>query len=316
MRKLAFMAIITIIILASVPVGVTAQQGDLEPAHLVLSVDNGIDARLNRMDWDVNAWAPLFPAMGVRSSDYIELAGRTTVMVLCSDLTLLDQRGSEVPRCDPYASETFFFYLDDPTWTPDESTEVVVSSADPASFPPEIRDPGAHNLRELSDSERSDIAAQVDTILGLGLSSDAEAFALSSLFRSYGMLFDAIGTLTALPDLQCTERNRTAEITSSDQRTLTESPALYVRLGELYQMIGQNEDANRSYECAVALGESAGDPANTALAYARLANISEDTAEATQLYQLSINNYAMLLAINDANAVLEVCGLRNCTLPQ
>ncbi|MBN1200571.1 MAG: tetratricopeptide repeat protein [Anaerolineae bacterium] len=297
------------------PRNATAQDDTPVPAHLVLSVDNGSDARLNRMDWDVNAWAPLFPAASVRSSDYIDLLGRTTVLILCTDLTLIDQRGSEVPRCEPYPEKTFFVYADNPTWTgPEGAVTIVVTDPNPATFPAEIRNPGAYNLDELIGDELAAIMERTDVILGLDIAPEAQAFALSSFYRSQGMIFDAIGALTALPDLGCTDRRPFVEPPGEGERPLVQSPAVYLRLGEMFQIIGQNEDALRNYRCAAELAQSVGDTADTALAFARQGNIAEDPAEAIQFYQVSIDSYASLGAYDVANAIMEICGSRNCTL--
>ena len=42
---------------------------------------------------------------------------------------------------------------------------------------------------------------------------------------------------------------------------------------------------------------------------------STDPVTATDLYQSAINQYATLGAMDDANALLELCGSRNCALP-
>jgi hypothetical protein len=319
MRKQLLIGLL-ILVVAALAVGAgapreaAAQKGGPEPAALVLSVDNGPDALLNRMDWDVNAWSPLFPAAGLRASDYIDLQGRTTVLVLCTDLQLLDQRGSEVPRCNAYPADVAFYYADDPTWEgPDDPSTVVIQSTDPATFPPEA-DPGAYNLIPLDGDQLARVTARANAVLSLGLSQDAAAFALSSIYRTEEMYFDAITTLTALPDVGCSARRPSVDVPDPTVRTLGGSPVVYLRLGELYQTIGLNDDAGRYYKCAADVADQLGATADSALAYARLANIAADTGTAIQLYQLSINNYAALGAKDPANAMLELCGARNCTL--
>ncbi|MBN1966896.1 MAG: hypothetical protein JW910_19745, partial [Anaerolineae bacterium] len=92
MRRIPSLGLLILAVITALAAGtgalprVTAQGGEPVPTHLVLSVDNGSDARINRMDWDVNGWSPLLPATAVRPNDYIDLAGRTTVIVLCTDL--------------------------------------------------------------------------------------------------------------------------------------------------------------------------------------------------------------------------------------
>ncbi len=291
-------------------IGGTAQGSSPTPAHLVLSIDDGTDAQLNRMDWDVNAWSPVFPGTALRSGDYIELSASTAAVVLCTDLTLLTQRGSEAAQCDPYPYDTFFVFLDDPAWSPDnEASQILVQSTD---FPPEVTNPSALPLVQLSDSQRSTIEGQISQINGLGLPDDAAAFAAASLYRGQGLILDAIQTLTTLPDIECTDRRTTVSDPPTDARPLVKSPLLYLRLGELFQIVGQNEDAQRYYLCASDLAERLNDPADAALAYARQANIA-DPANAVGLYQLSIDRYTALGAAEDASAMLELCGSRSCT---
>ncbi|NLX09516.1 MAG: tetratricopeptide repeat protein [Chloroflexi bacterium] len=319
MRSLISAGLAILIALAAIGIGSGALPGALaqysgpEPAHLVLSVDNGTDARLNRMDWDVNAWAPLVPAASVRASDYIDLSGRTTVRILCANLTVIEQRGSEVPRCDPLPDPAFV-YLDDPTWTSSPDDLQVTVAGEGVEAPPEVDDPGAFTLVPLAEADRAAIVEQSEAILAVDASPEARAFALASYYRTEGLLFDAVSALTALPDLGCTERRPTVELTPDDGLSVLESPVLYLRLGELFQMLGQDEDAGRNYTCAAEIALALNDPANAALAFARRANLADDTAAASELYQAAIDNYAALGAIEQANAMLQICGLRNCTL--
>jgi hypothetical protein len=285
-----------------------------EPAHLVLTLDNGADARLNRVDWDVNAWSPLLPGAGIRSSDYIDLAGRTTVRVLCTDLTLLDQRGSEVPRCNPYPSVTAFYFADDPAWTMrDQSPTVFTLPAGVGTLPPGF-DPGAYGASELSGGSLDTVLAGIQAIQALGVPDDAQALALASLYRSNDLPLDALGVLLALPDLGCTQRP-TVQPPDGEDRPMVQSPVMYLRVGELYEMLGQLDDAARNYQCAATLADGFNDPADSALAYARWANVAPDPAQAVQFYQFSINNYAAIGAVDLVNTVLEICGSRNCTAP-
>jgi tetratricopeptide (TPR) repeat protein len=208
-----------------------------------------------------------------------------------------------------------FFYLDDPTWVPTENPDrVVVGSTDTSAIPQEIDNPGGFNLEALEGDALARVSERTDTILSLDISAEAQAFALSSYYRSEDMLFDAIGVLSAT-DLGCTERSRTVELSGNTERTFAESPVVYLRLGEMYQMLGQRDDAERYYRCSADLATNLQDPANAALANARLANIAQDAAQATEFYQNAINNYMALDATTNANAMLEICGLRNCTLP-
>lgn len=319
MRKLIIPLTLIAVVVLALPVGAqdSGPGGTSEPAHLVLSVDNGGEAHINRMDWDINAWSPLLPATSVRSSDYIDLAGRTTVKILCTDLVLLDQLGSQAPACNAYPTVTAFFFTDDPTWTQRGGIGTVTTlPADMAIIPEEVDNPGAYNLRELSGGELDTLLAQVSAVLALDVSPEARAYALSSLYRGQGALFEALGTLTALPDLGCTRRRPAVDVPTGESRPLTQSPALYIRIGELYEMLNQPPDAQRSYGCAVDLAQALGDTADLALAQARWANIADDPGQAIQFYQQSINNYWALGALTNASAVLEICGSRNCTAPQ
>jgi len=310
--------ILIVIAMLAVPGAIlpaTAQGGaSPEPAHLVLSVDDGTEANINRMNWDVNAWAPLFPGASVRASDYLDLAGRTTLSILCTDLMVINQLGSEAPRCNPYPTTPAFTYADDPTWTMRDKAGAVVTLPN-GTVPPEVRNPGAYTVTELGGAELDTLNAQVSTILGLGIAPEAQAFALSSLYRSQNVLFEAVGVMTAIADLGCSERRPAVEPPPADARPLLQSPVVYLRVGELYEMLGQNDDAMRNYRCASDLAQATSDPADLALAYARQANLSNDPAQAIQLYQQAINNYAQLGAKNNADALLNLCGARSCSIP-
>jgi tetratricopeptide (TPR) repeat protein len=316
-KKMFFISLIVIMALGVLPNAAAQDTGTSpEPAHLVLSV-TGSGARINRMDWDLNAFAPVFPGASVRASDYIDLSGRTTVMVLCTDLTLLDQRGSEVPRCNTYPNLTAFYYVDDPAWSaPDKAITVVTLPADLANIPAEVNKPNSYNQDELVGGELELVLSGVNTINGLDLSAEAKAFALSSFYRSQDVYFEALGALTALPDLGCTARRPTVSPPEGEDRPLVQSPVTYLRVGELYEMLGQIDDALRNYSCAADLAQAVSDPADTALAYARWANVTNDPVEAIQFYQIAIDNYAGLGAAEQANTLLEICGSRNCTLNQ
>jgi hypothetical protein len=314
MRTRLFIFLALAAVLISVPGSAAGQDNSLEPAHLVISVNNGSDALLNRMDWDVNAWAPLFPGTTVRTGDYIELSGRTTVIVMCTDLSLLEQRSSEVPRCDPYPGSTAFFYYDDPTWVPaDNPDRIVVGSVDTSALPQDIGNPNDFNLVTLEGDALARVSDRTSTILSLDIPAEAQAFALASYYRSEDMLLDAISVLSAA-DIGCTEQRPRVE--SNGDRTIDQSPVVYLRLGEMYQMLGQRDAAERYYRCSADLATTLQDPANAALANARLANIAQDPGQATEFYQNAINNYMLLDAATDANAMLEICGSRNCTLPE
>ena len=317
MRKFVIVGLLLIMALAGMMPAVTAQEdtGALEPGHLVLSLDSGGAARVNRMDWDVNAFAPVHAGTTVRGSDYVDLSGRTTVYIVCTDLTLLTQRGSEAPRCDPYPSAPAFYYLDDPTWLPAEGAITVVTQSG-TTVPAEVTTADSHNRNELVGDELTQVTARTDAILGLELDASAKAFALASFYRTEGMYYDALTTLAALPDLGCTARRPSVDAPDSEPVPLVQSPSVYVRIGELYQLLGQPEDALRNYRCAASLSEALEDPANTALSYARQGNLVQDPGQAVQFYQIAIDNYATLGAQDNLNAMAEICGLRNCTVPE
>ena len=298
----------------TIPAG--AQGGGAStPVHLVATVSNDGDARINRMDWDVNAFALVFPGTGVRSNDYIDLTGRTTLSIICTDLTLIEQRGSESPRCGAYPSMTAFFYTDDPAWVaPDASPVIHVLSGGAEGIPAEITDPGQYQVSALDEASRERVSTNTSTILGLNVPAEVQAYALSQYYRGEGMWFDAIGALTALPDLGCTARRAFVEVPADGSRTLESSPVVYIRLGEMFQVIGQTEDAARYYQCAAEAGEAYGDPASVALANARWANVAPALDAAIERYQIAIDNYAALGAADSANVMMELCGMRNCTL--
>ncbi len=285
-----------------------------EPVHLVLALTDEGEANINRMDWDVNAFAPVQPGTAARASDFIEVAGRTTLTILCADLTLIEQHGSEVPRCEPYAPDPAFFYVDDPTWsmTANPVASITVYPPELANTPQDVT-PGAYALVTLSGDALDTVTAQAQTIMGLNISPAAKAFALAGLYRSQGMALEALSMLQALPDVQCSARRPSVDA-SSVSDPLAASPVTYLRMGELYDILGMPDDALRNYICAATRAEETGDPANLALAFARQANLTTDPVRAIELYQQAINAYAGLGAMDDANALLEICGLRNCTL--
>ncbi len=312
-KKMFFIFLIGMVAVGVGPYAAAQDATAPEAAHLVLSV-TGSGARINRMDWDLNAFAPVFPGASVRASDYIDLAGRTTVMVLCTDLTLIDQRGSEVPRCEAYPATTAFYYVDDPAWKAEPPSTVTTLPGE--IIPAEVTNPDAYRVSELSGGALDAAVSAAQTINALAVDDAGRAFALSSYYRSQGALFSALGALTTLPDLGCTVRRPSVEPPTGEDRPLVQSPVTYLRVGELYEMLGQPEDAIRNYACAASLAEALSDPADMALAYARQANVTTDPAQAVQFYQLAINNYAGLGAKTQANTLLEICGSRNCAMGQ
>lgn len=295
---------------------VTAQDTSPELAHLVLGIEVGGTVAINRVDWDVNAFAPVVPGTAVRSSDFLELSGRTTARVLCADLVLLEQRGSEVPRCDLYAQDPAFRYADDPAWQPDEgSLTIVALPADLALLPADV-DATAFTRNELVGDELARVLERTDTIASLDLPVEAQAFALAAYYRTEGMVLDALGVLSVIPDVGCSARRPTVELPGGDDVPLVQSPVLYLRIGELYQMLDLPEDAQRNYLCATRLAEAIGDPATTALGYARQATLFDDPARASEFFQAAIDNYAALGATEDATMLLDLCGRANCALPE
>lgn len=320
MRRLTLTGLITLIMvlgvaLVAVPGAppAVAQGDEAEPAHLVTHIDDGTTVSVNRMDWDVNAFAPVFPGTAVRASDFLDLSGRATVIVLCTDLTVLNQRGSEVPRCDPYPADPAFYYLDDPAWAPPDGPLTVVTQA--GGPVPDGIDASGINRNELTGDQLAAVATRTEAILDLDLDAAPIAFALASYYRTEDMLFDALAVLTALPDLECSERRPTVEPPEGEARPLVKSPVLYLRIGELYQLLGAPDAARRNYFCAAELAGELNAPADEGLAFARQAKLAQDTAEAINLYQRAIDDYAGLGALDAAESLLEICGLRNCALP-
>lgn len=321
MRKLTpSLCLLVLIMIALAALGPAAAQGNdprgdvAEPTHLVLALAEDGQARINRMDWDVNAFAPVSVGLSVRSSDYLELAGRTTLLILCTDLTVLDQRGSEVPRCDTYARTTAFYYADDPAWSMDGQTPTIVSLPPDLARIPEGVNPAAYPTQPLSGGALEALLAQAGTIAALPIAPEAQIFALASLYRGQGLIFEALSALLTLPDLQCSARRPTVDVRAA-ANPFAASPVTYLRLGELYDILNLPEDALRSYRCAADLAVALGDKATAALAFARQANREPDPVRATALYQEAINAFAELGGQSQATTMLEICGLRNCTMP-
>jgi hypothetical protein len=288
-------------------------RGDTEqPAHLVLSVTDGGEAMINRMDWNVNAFAPVQAGTSVRGSDYIDVSGRTTLVILCADLKQIEQLGSEAPQCDPYAQNPAFLYPNSPVWSMvGQQVAVITFPANLASTPDGV-DTSQYRVSELAGGDLDRVVAKQQTITGLSLEPEQKAFALGSFYRGEGMVFEALTTLTALTEGQC---GRTPSVNAAQTSTqIAASPVLYLRIGELYDILGMLDNAARYYQCAAGLAQDNGDQANAGLAFARQANIAPDPVQAIDLYQFAINNYAALGATDDANALLDICGARNCTL--
>jgi hypothetical protein len=210
---------------------------------------------------------------------------------------------------------TAFYYVDDPAWTArNQNSAITLLPGDIASLPADI-DPGSYGAQELSGSGLDLVRSGISTIQALDVPDDAKAFALASLYRSQGALLDAVGVLTNLPDIGCTERRPSVDAPTGEARPMVQSPVLYLRLGELYELLGLTPNASTQYGCALDLANALGDTADAALASARWANIATDPGQAIQFYQQSINSYAQLGAQGNVQAVLDVCGLRNCTPP-
>lgn len=283
-----------------------------QPVHLVLHVADGGEALINRMDWNVNAFAPVYAGTSARSGDYIDLSGRTTLRILCADLTLIEQLGSETPQCDPYAYTLAFFYPNSPVWTMvGERVTVVTFPANLASTPPGVN-VGQYTVDELTGGELDEVLAQQQKITALPLEPEQIAFALGSFYRGQGMIFEAVSTLTAITEGQCS--NRPTVNTGQTTTQIAASPVLYLRIGELYDILALTQEAERYYQCAAGLAQEAGDQANAGLAFARQANIVADPVRAIDLYQRAINEYVALGAMDDARMLLDICGQRNCTM--
>jgi tetratricopeptide (TPR) repeat protein len=288
-------------------------RGDTQqPAHLVLSVTDGGEALINRMDWNVNAFAPVQAGTSVRSGDYIDVSGRTTLKILCADLKLIEQLGSEAPQCDPYAANPAFLYPNSPVWSMVGQRITVVTFPSNLASTPDGVETSQYSVNELAGGNLDTVVAMQQTITGLALEPEQKAFALGSLYRGQGMIFEALNTLTAITEGQC---SRTNSVNASQTGTqIAASPVLYLRIGELYDILGLTNDAARYYQCAVGLAQENGDQASAGLAFARQANIAPDPVQAISLYQLAIDNYTDLGANDDASALLDICGQRNCTL--
>jgi hypothetical protein len=314
MRTLISITLVLIAALAAA-LGAAAQYDDEPaPAHLVLSVEGDIEnAVFNRLEWGVTDFAPLLPATSLRSNDYFELPPDTTIVILCADLTLSEQRSAGVPDCPERPVDPAFFYPGDPAWLPDEGP-ATVTIADTSPAPDDINAPGQYDLVPLEGDKQALITERVAVIDALPVADDVKAFALSSLYREAGVTFDAVNVLLGLEGLGCQRAGQPVQPPSGTERPLVKSPVLYLRLGELYQMLDQLEIAARYYGCAQGLAEALNDPANIALAAARRANTA-DIADAIPFYQMAIDNYALIGATDYTETMASFCG-RDCTLPE
>lgn len=315
MRTLISFALVLILAVTAVtlvPAGsMSAQDAEREAVHLVLAVNSSGAVSFNRIEWGVTAFAPLFPGTGVRANDFMDVSADTTITILCADLALVRQRGSGVPDCSTYLQDPVFRYVDDPEWLPADVGVVTVTESSPQ--PDEIFATGEFQVAAAGDSLLAAVTEQVSAIAALDVPDDAKAFALATYYREQGMTFDAVNALLALPEVGCQREGQTVAPPRADERPLAKLPVTYLRLGELYQELGNDDIAARYYGCAATLAETLEDPANLALASARWANIV-DIATATPLYQVAIDSYAQLGARGYAETMAEFCG-RDCRLP-
>ncbi|NDJ74771.1 MAG: hypothetical protein GYB65_00815 [Chloroflexi bacterium] len=258
--------------------------GNSDVTHLVLGIEgNAQEAVFNRLEWDFDAFVPLTPGTSLRANDYMEMPSGTTVWILCADLEIQSQSSVGVPPCSEYPEQTAFSFPDDPTWQPGD---------------------------EPDGGGTTDLSGAVNTINGLSVEDDVKAFALAALLRNNGQTADAIEQLTALPELGC-QRPGAVRVPDEAEYPLVQSPTLYLRLGELYEISGDSETAKRYYGCARTLADGLNDPATTALAAAREANASE-IGDAIPLYQIAINNYQAIGAVDYVEEMVSYCG-RDCT---
>jgi tetratricopeptide (TPR) repeat protein len=149
--------------------------------------------------------------------------------------------------------QTEFKYPGDPVLQPGIDYLLIVE-ADNGKSSREEDQPGLRfNL--LGGEEADGVRADVNRIQALGLSGQAEAFALAQLYTSHELYAEAIELLQESAGLSPQAAN------------------VYLALGKLYQHLGLLKDADTAYREAVRIADSVGDLESAAAARAGLGEV-------------------------------------------
>ncbi len=311
-KKIRFKALIGIVLAVTlIPLagGVTAQSDDEEITHLLLATSGTVG--VNREGWDdYNTFSPAFPGTPVRARDYLQVTGNSQAVILCADLTIVEQYADGIVECNSNPNPTAFIYSNDVMWND-------VPQPDPAATPLSTVPSGSDGVPTVSISPEDEaiLNSGLAALGSMGLDEESLAYATANLYAQFGLYYDAINTILATSTRQCVERPFVEADTSDGVISMFESPTTYIRLGEWYHMIEGEEASEQLLNCAFELAGLLGDTASQALAAARLGDFSTDAADKIGWYQQAINLYSPLTASSSVQSLLEACGSSNCSLP-
>lgn len=311
-KKIWFKALIGIVlILTLIPLagGVTAQGDKKEVSHLLLATSGTVN--VNREGWDdYNMFSPAFPGTPVRARDYLQVTGNSQAVILCADLTVVEQYADGIVECNSNPNPTAFIYSNEVMWDD-------VPQPDPAATALSTVPSGSDGVPTISISPEDEtiLNSGLAALSSMGLDEEALAYATANLYAQFGLYYDAINTILATSTRQCVERPFVEPNTSDGVISVFESPTTYIRLGEWYHLIEGTEASEQFLNCAFELAGRLDDTASQALAAARLGDFSTDAADKIGWYQQAINLYSPLTASSSVQSLLTACGSSNCSLP-
>jgi hypothetical protein len=288
--------------------GVTAQSdsGEDEVAHLLLQVEGAVT--VSRDGWDINADSLAVSGSNLREGDYLVFSASSRAVILCADLTLVEQFADGVANCISDPQMPAFYYADGIEWMPETDTQTLFVKVD-TSIP---ADAPAMQTASLAAEDNQALATLQQSIGALGLDPEIQSYVMANLYARYGLYYDAINELVQFDTLQCVDR---AVVRPTGSSAIFESPVTYVRLGEWHNFIGNVEASQRFFSCGFQLAEELGDTGNAALSAARSGDVTTNNDEVSY-YQQSINRFASLDANENIEVLLGICGSRSCTDPR
>ncbi len=305
-NKLGLLAII--IMLIATYGGVTAQSdpNENEVAHLLLQVEGTVN--VSRDGWDIRADSLAASGSNLREGDYLVFSGSSRAVILCADLTVVEQFADGVANCISDPPTPAFYYSDLIEWMPADGTSTVTIKPDTTI----LANAPAIQTQSLSSEDSQTLSTLQQGIAGLNLESEIQSYVTANLYTGYNLYYDAINELLQNDSVQCIER---AVVRPTGESSIFESPVTYIRLGEWHYFIGDVEASQRFFACAFQLAEELGDTGNAALAASRSGDVTTNNDEVTY-YQQAIDRYATLDADENIEILLGICGSRSCTDPR
>lgn len=309
-----FMVFVLAVSLVTWASGVTAQpsrqSGDEEITHLLLVTSGTVN--VNREGWDdYNTFSTAYPGTPVRARDYLQVTGNSQAIILCADLTLVEQYADGIVQCDSNPNPSAYIYSNAVIW--DEVPQPTPAATALSTIPPGAN--GVSSPASLSSEDEAILNSGLSALAGLGLDEELLTYATANFYARFGLYYDAINTILATSTRQCVERPFVDADTSDGVISIFESPTAYIRMGEWYQLIDGVETSEQFLNCAFELAGTLGDTASQALAAARLGDFSSDPTQKIGWYQQAINLYSPLTATSSVQALLEACGSANCSMP-